>query len=503
MPAAMKPGDVVADRFELERPGRGAVWRARDLRSGEPCALKVLPDEGAAARERFEEEMALRATLDHPALARHVAHGVTGDGLRYVATEWLDGVDLRERLDRSALEVTEALALARHVAGALAEAHARGLLHRGLTPSNVFLPGGDPSAARLLDLGSARGPLSRFVTGAGAGLAPGGPAYLAPEQAQGDPQLDPRADVFSLGCILYECLAGRPAFNGAYALAATAKVLLASPPPVRRLRREVPAPVDALVGRMLSKARDARPGGGADLLALVRRLEGEPSEGGGVQAPSPVSSGADGGADPWGYLGDAMTAPPTPPKLVWLVLALGDGAASGAPDLPGRVGDVASAFHAGAQQLHDGSVLLRIDHERGGATPSGHDVGALVQASPDDDPANENRRHAMILGILRKARIQAQGGERAARCALALRGATQGRPAALTLVPPSRPGEWLSAPAIDLAARLLDRGLRAGVQGIVMDEEAANLLDADLFSVITGPGGVIELRGEWTGQPQA
>lgn len=506
MPAAMKPGDVLADRFELTgpAPSGGSAWRARDRLRGEPCALSVLPDAGADARARFERDMALRAAIEHPAVPRHVAHGVTADGLRYVATEHLDGVELRVRLARTALEIDEALALAARIAEVLAEAHGRGLVHGAISPATIFLPGGDLAAAKLLDLGLGLGGADRsaqplpFVQGAG--LAPGGPVYLSPEQAQGDPDIDARSDVFSLGCVLYECLAGRPAFDGAYALSVTAKVLLASPPPARRLRHEVPASFDALVGRMLTKQRDSRPPGGAAILALVRALQLGGLGGG--SASGPASS--EGGAEPWGYLGDALTAaasPPVAPKLVWLALALGGGAAEGAPGLPGRVVEVIDGFQATAQQLLDGSVLVRIEHERGGVTPAGHEVGALAERGAEDDPNHENRRHAMILGILRKARIQSQGGERAARCALAVRGAACNRPTALTLVPPSRPGEWLSAPAIDLAARLLDRGIRAGVQGVIMDSEGADLLDVERFSLLASPGGVIELRGEWGAQP--
>nr|WP_050434078.1 serine/threonine-protein kinase [Chondromyces crocatus] len=470
------------------------LWRARDRVSGEPCAVKVIAALTPEARERFEREMSLRAALEHPVLARYVAHGVTDEGHGYVATEWLDGVDLRTWLARSALKIADALALVTRVGDALAEAHARGLVHGALTPTNLFLPGGNASDVKLLDLGSARGAARPLVTTSG--LAPGGPLYLSPEQAQGDPSIDARSDVFSLGCVLYECLAGRPAFDGAYALAATAKVVFAIPPSVRRLVAEVPAPVDALVARMLSKARDARPADGAALRDLVDDLL-NPRD-----SISPVSS-VPPSVESWGYLGDALTAAATHPgqqKLIWLVVALGDGDTTGAPNVPERVASVLGAFNAHAQRLHDGSVVVRIEHERGGTTPSPQDVGALAAATSEDDPAHEQRRHGMILGMLRRARMQAHGGERAARCGLAVRTALQGRPAALTLVPPSRPGEWLSGPAIDLAARLLDRGVRAGVQGIILDEESAELLSVDRFSLLKSPGGLIELRGEWTPQ---
>jgi serine/threonine-protein kinase len=273
----------------------------------------------------------------------------------------------------------------------------------------------------------------------------------------------------------------------------------------------VPAPLDALVGRMLAKAREARPSGGAEVIGLLRALQTEEAD-----RDARLAAGLGGageperrGVDSWGYLGDALTAagsmgtPPTAHKLIWLIVVAGAGrGADGPPGLPERALDVVAAFHGSAQRLLDGSLLVRIEHERGVMTPSAQDVGSLAPAQPEDaDPAQESRRRALLLGMLRRARIQAQGGARAARCALGVRGAMHSSATALTIVPPARPGEWLSGQAIDLAVRLLDRGIRAGLQGIVMDEESADLLDVELFSLIAA-AGLVELRGEWTAQRQ-
>jgi serine/threonine protein kinase len=131
--------------------------------------------------------------------------------------EWLDGEDLSRRLRRSRLSLDETLRLVTGVAEALGAAHARGIIHRDLKPSNLFLVGGRPEQVKLVDFGIAQlGDLSRMTR---TGMALGTPAYMAPEQARGDDSLDLRADLFSLGCVLFECVTGQSAFKGAHVVA--------------------------------------------------------------------------------------------------------------------------------------------------------------------------------------------------------------------------------------------------------------------------------------------
>jgi hypothetical protein len=186
--------------------------------------------------------------------------------------EWLEGEDLGQRLARAGLGVAESLSLVRRVAQGLAVAHSRRIVHRDLKPSNVFLVGGDPSQAKLLDFGIVRlqsscdasPPLTRT------GMVLGTVGYMSPEQATADPALDSRSDVFSLGCLLFECLTGERAFSGVHVVAVLAKVLREDAPRIRQLRPELPLALDALVARMLSKERTARPVDGA---AVFRELE--------------------------------------------------------------------------------------------------------------------------------------------------------------------------------------------------------------------------------------
>jgi serine/threonine protein kinase len=162
-PALRRPlvaGDVVAERFEVERlagsGGMGTVYRARDRQgAGESVALKVLSGAGDDA-ERFAREARVLAELRHPAVVRYVAHGVLADGQPWLAMEWLDGETLADRLARAPLGVAESLAILRRSAAGLAVAHARGIVHRDVKPSNLFLVDGEPAQLKLLDFGIAR-----------------------------------------------------------------------------------------------------------------------------------------------------------------------------------------------------------------------------------------------------------------------------------------------------------------------------------------------------------
>ncbi len=259
MPLSAPDSFVIADRFETERlagsGGMGSVYRARDRVIGGPVAIKLL-NPAPKHEWRFEREAELLAQLSHPGIVRHIAHGRLDDGRLYLALEWLEGEDLEARLAGRGLTMREALILARRVAEALGAAHSLGIVHRDVKPSNVFLIDGDPTRPKLLDFGVAR-VLSASATRTGTAL--GTPAYMAPEQAKGERDLDARADVWSLGCVLFECLCGSPPFTGNHPMAILGKIVIARAPHVTELRPEVPPDLDDLVARMLSREREARP----------------------------------------------------------------------------------------------------------------------------------------------------------------------------------------------------------------------------------------------------
>jgi serine/threonine protein kinase len=229
--------------------GMGHVFRARDRATGCDVALKLAAER--SSEERFVRECDALASLEHPNIVRHVSHGVDGPLGPYLAMEWLDGEDLATRIARGALGFVETRALAHDLAEALAHAHARGFVHRDLKPGNVFFaraPAGE--VVKLLDFGVVRDlratPLS--LTGAAVGT----PEYMAPEQVRGLESVVAAADVFALGCVLYECLTGSSPFRARNVAGVLAKVLFDPPADLRGLRPDVPIELAAVIMRMLA-----------------------------------------------------------------------------------------------------------------------------------------------------------------------------------------------------------------------------------------------------------
>ncbi|MFO0572699.1 MAG: protein kinase [Polyangia bacterium] len=266
-------GRLIAGRFQLEAlagsGGMGTVYRARDLLNDRPAAIKLLQSGTGPGDGRFAQEAALLATLSHPGIVRYIAHGVTPEGQNFLAMEWLEGEDLSVRLRRGPLPLSSAVTLLRRVAEALAMAHGRGVVHRDLKPANLFLRRGLIERVTLLDFGiahhaEARAALTRT------GVVLGTPEYMSPEQARGQREISPAADIFSLGCVIYECVTGRPPFLADHIAATLAKVLFDELRPARALRPDVPEELDSLLGLMLAKSPQGRL---VDAAALLRALQ--------------------------------------------------------------------------------------------------------------------------------------------------------------------------------------------------------------------------------------
>ncbi len=268
-------GDVVADRFVIEQPigsgGMGSVFRALDRDSGARVALKVLDLVTADARERFQREARVLSGLSHPGIVRYIAHGESRAGEPFLVMELLAGKSAAERLTRGALSLEDGLLLVRRAAEALAFAHGKGIVHRDVKPGNLFLVDGEIGRVKVLDFGIARSHLhSQGLTQTGALLGTVG--YMAPEQAAGDREVNTQADVFALGCVLFECLAGRRAFDGKHVLAILAKVMTQEPPRMSELRPGLGKAIDSLLARMLAKQPEQRFEDAGALLAAMDLL---------------------------------------------------------------------------------------------------------------------------------------------------------------------------------------------------------------------------------------
>ena len=253
----------LTDRYALERElGRGGmatVYLARDLKHDRMVALKVLRPELAVSVgvERFLREIRLTAALQHPQILPLLDSGTITDGSGtsrpYYTMPYVAGESLRKRLSRERqLAVEEAVRIAKEVAGALGYAHDHGVVHRDIKPENILLSGGH---AMVADFG-----IARAVSTAGekrlteTGLALGTPAYMSPEQATGDSPIDGRADIYSLGCVLYEMLTGEPPFTGPTAQAVIVRRMVHPVPMVRALRETVPEGIERAVTRALAKS---------------------------------------------------------------------------------------------------------------------------------------------------------------------------------------------------------------------------------------------------------
>lgn len=234
--------------------GMGVVYLARDERLQRTVALKLLPADwggGAATRERFLREARLVSALDHPNICTLHDIGETGDGRLYLVMGYYQGETLREKLDRGPLPVEEAVDLAIQVGRGLARAHEAGIIHRDIKPANVVVT--EHGEAKILDFGIAKGTGEAGLTRPGSSL--GTPAYMSPEQATGRP-VDARTDVWSLGVMLYEMIAGRRPFTGENAQAQIHAILEREPEPLSQSRPDVPA----IVARAVHKATTKDPG---------------------------------------------------------------------------------------------------------------------------------------------------------------------------------------------------------------------------------------------------
>jgi len=454
---------VVAGRFRLEQEagsgGMGTVYRATDLISGQMVALKILNGRELRDRRRFEQEAAILATLSHPAIVRYLAHGADEAGDPFLAMEWLEGEDLAALIARQSLSVEDALFAIRRVAEALEYAHGRAIVHRDIKPENLYLPAGDIQRLKVLDFGIARLTAGgRTLTRTGAVV--GTPGYMAPELVRGERTVTASADVFSLGCVLFQCLTGRAVFEAEEPSALLAKILLQDAPRVRDLVPRLPAALDELVARMLAKEPSERL---PDMVAVRHALD----------AVGPVT--------------DDAVRPRRPDPRPALTAS------------EQRIACVVLAGPSAHEEKRWRGLTLRISGDEDGAAGDGAAADVpppMIQALETELASVHGARvhplpdGSMVLTLPDTGKSADQAAC-AARCALRVRAAFPDVGLVIA-TGPARFSAWsVVGEVIDSGMRLLRRTTPGAIR---LDDMAAGLLDARFE--IHSDGGQRYLRGE-------
>ena len=267
---------VLGDRYlferELGRGGMATVYLARDLKHDRAVAVKVLlPDLSASiGGERFEREIRLAGRLQHPHILGMYDSGVA-DGLLYYVMPFVEGESLRDRIDREGqLPIDDALQLTLEVADALGYAHKQQIIHRDIKPENILLTGGH---ALVADFGIARAVEAGSQKLTQTGMAIGTPTYMSPEQGMGE-AVGPTADIYSLGCVLFEMLAGEPPFTGKTSSGILAKHVMEQVPSLRIIRQAAPEEVEMAIFAAMGKSPADRP---QTCAAFAEMLVGAPA----------------------------------------------------------------------------------------------------------------------------------------------------------------------------------------------------------------------------------
>ncbi|HEY1404523.1 MAG TPA: serine/threonine-protein kinase, partial [Pyrinomonadaceae bacterium] len=276
-------------RYEIQSligaGGMGEVYRALDTELNRPVALKFLHADVAMDQDRmsrFIQEARAASALNHPNILTVFDIGQTDAGARFFATEFVQGITLREHMNARRMKLGEALDFASQIASALAAAHAEGIVHRDIKPENVMVRA--DGYVKVLDFGLAKitsrtdgasavdtEAATRALVNTNPGAIMGTVAYMSPEQARGE-QVDARTDIWSLGCVLYEMLTGHVPFEGRSASHVIVNILDAEPPPLAQHMPETSEALQEVVTDALTKDRDARFQTAKQLLAKLQRL---------------------------------------------------------------------------------------------------------------------------------------------------------------------------------------------------------------------------------------
>jgi len=259
---------------QLGEGGMGVVYKAQDLKLGRTVALKFLPPHLSAEAEekrRFVREAQAASVLDHPNICTIYEIGHTAEGQMFISMAYCEGETLKKKIERGPLAPAQAIRIGVQIAEGLAKAHAQGIVHRDIKPANVMVT--HDGVVKIVDFGLAKPAGITSITREGALL--GTPAYMAPEQLEGRAEVDHRADIWALGVVLYEMLAGRPPFARAHERAVADAILREDPQPLKKFRTDLPGELERLVAKALVKNPQERCQQVGQLLAELRVLDKE------------------------------------------------------------------------------------------------------------------------------------------------------------------------------------------------------------------------------------
>jgi serine/threonine-protein kinase len=330
VPREVVAGQVVGGKWRIIRPigrgGMGAVFEGQNISIGKKVALKFIDAEFATHPDiasRFQREAEAASLVDSAHIVQVFDSGTSDQGIPYIVMELLSGEDLRSRIRRlGKLTPAEAVHIVAQTLRGLHRAHQAGIVHRDLKPDNVFLVDreGEPLFAKIVDFGISK-IMHQRADGVGTltrqGVVLGTPFYMSPEQAQASPDLDLRTDVWSVGAILYECLAGQPPYQGDAYEAIIVAICTADARDIRSIEPTVPAPLAAVVHRALSRDRSRRFQSAKEMLDALAALGFDGAAAYGA-TPRPLSRAAESTASiDGGLVGEGLRAASAGTRVSW------------------------------------------------------------------------------------------------------------------------------------------------------------------------------------------
>jgi eukaryotic-like serine/threonine-protein kinase len=446
------------DRFTIEARvgsgGMGDIFRGVDRETGQPVAVKLLrPTASPHERTRFAREIAILADLRHPNIVQYFGHGTWHDGRLFFAMEWLEGEDLGQRQRRAPLGMRDAVEIVRRSAAAMAAVHARGVVHRDLKLSNIFLIHGRGTAIKLIDFGVVK-PAEPDEYPTERGQIIGTPHFMAPEQARGEP-IDARADVYSLGSVLFRLVTGRNVFETEHVIALLGRLVIEDPPTALSVRFDIPEALDQVIKRAIARSRDERYENGGEFARALARV------------------------------GNLNNDPPATDKSASAIR-------KAVPDIspPSSAGEAAPS-RPGTSERRVVAVVL---YDLGGASLK-PEVEAAVREVLGEDTRFEALADGRMVAVLGVERSRGDEAIRAARAAL-----TVARALAAPAGDPSAPGEAPEGARVAVAVGHAVRG-RANLAGEALDRAARQLDLAQPGAVRIDGYAAAALEGRFVVQP--